>query len=370
MRKNGRIKRVFRYSSQMLQYSMLRHLGVPRIHSTPYVIKLALTSRCNSRCIMCNYWKFDKVKEVTTEEYKIFLNDAKEAGIRQVQFYGGEPLVRKDIFELVEFSRHLEMSPTIITNGLLLTPKIAEKLVKSGLTHLTVSIQGLKDVHDRVMGMEGIYEKALGGIKAFMEIWKRENGTRPPVTVTAVLMKPTLANENLQNLIKLTEDIGADFCMNIIDPNVPYFGVDGQENLNIVREDIPLVNKLLDEMIKARKNGSTVISSSLSLLYFLKSYFVGDVKEKDIPCPLGFYTIFIDSEGNIHPCSVLKPVGNIKKDKLKDIFQSQKWQRITHDMFFHRCTGCLCGVQRRLIFHLPSAWREITYNILHGRLSF
>lgn len=98
----------------------------------PFLVVFNVTRRCNSFCPMCSIWKTpSKLKdELTLEEIEIIFKDLKSYGIKHVFLQGGEPLLRKDIIQIIELLIGYGLNPTLITNGLLLNEKIANRIAE------------------------------------------------------------------------------------------------------------------------------------------------------------------------------------------------------------------------------------------------
>ncbi|AGK62076.1 putative Fe-S oxidoreductase [Archaeoglobus sulfaticallidus PM70-1] len=128
------------------------------------VVVLNLTRKCNLRCVHCYAdASSHSSKELTTEEIKAVIDDLAEMKIPVLLFSGGEPLIRKDIFELAEYANDKGINCSLSTNGTLITEEIADML-KSCFIYVGVSLDGLKDVNDRFRGVEGSFERALQGL--------------------------------------------------------------------------------------------------------------------------------------------------------------------------------------------------------------
>ncbi|HPZ06685.1 MAG TPA: radical SAM protein [Candidatus Eremiobacteraeota bacterium] len=125
-----------------------------------------ITRTCNLKCIHCYTDSHNKIYEgeLTTKEGKILLKDLVDFKIPAILFSGGEPLIRKDIFDLVNYANSLGLRCTLSTNGTLITEEIAEKIKKSGFTYVGISLDGIGEINDRFRGQEGVFQKA---VKAF-----------------------------------------------------------------------------------------------------------------------------------------------------------------------------------------------------------
>lgn len=131
------------------------------------VVVWNMTRRCNLKCVHCysNSADHDYQGELTTEEGKALISDLAAFGSPVILFSGGEPLLRKDLFELAQYAKDLGMRAVISTNGTLITAEIAEKLKNIGLSYVGVSLDGLEETHDRFRGKKGAFAAAIDGIR-------------------------------------------------------------------------------------------------------------------------------------------------------------------------------------------------------------
>lgn len=124
------------------------------------------TRTCNLSCVHC-YSDSENKKysgELTTVEAKKMLDDMAEFGVPILLFSGGEPLMRKDIFELMAYAKDKGIRPTLSTNGTLITPAVAKKLKDLGLHYVGISMDGFGETHDKFRGMKGAFDKMITGI--------------------------------------------------------------------------------------------------------------------------------------------------------------------------------------------------------------
>jgi len=123
------------------------------------------TSSCNLKCVHC-YASAGKPSEseLTTEEGKAFLDDLAEMRIPILLFSGGEPLMRKDLFELATYVTSKGIMISLSTNGTLISEENAEKLKKTNFSYIGVSIDGLPETNDKFRGVRGAFERAFQGL--------------------------------------------------------------------------------------------------------------------------------------------------------------------------------------------------------------
>jgi Predicted Fe-S oxidoreductases len=130
----------------------------------PVTANLAITHSCQCRCIHCSADPFiDHTKtELTVEEIKTVVSGALDLGASLVIYVGGEPLLRKELFELIEYIDKSKAIAMIFTNGLLLTDENVNKLAEAGLASLNISIDSSEPgLHNEFRVVPGCFERAL-----------------------------------------------------------------------------------------------------------------------------------------------------------------------------------------------------------------
>lgn len=165
-------RRTLRYywtNRSLLAWRRLAVFSLQRMLSrrVPAIIYISITSRCQCRCFHCyaEAHKRTDAEEMTTEEIKSLIDQAKEMGILEVVFFGGEPLLRKDVLALISYAHGAGMITRVDTNGLLLSREMVSRLRKAGLTACCVSLDSTDpEIHDRWRGVPGIFEKVMKGI--------------------------------------------------------------------------------------------------------------------------------------------------------------------------------------------------------------
>ena len=137
-------------------------------------IFLEVTSRCNARCEHCgsSCGDFIPKDEVTAEELKNVLKKiADKYDATEIMLYvtGGEPLVRKDLFEIMDYANKLGYSWGITTNGILIDEKVVQKMVETNMYSVSVSIDGPKELHESFRKVPGTFEKILKGLRLMQQ---------------------------------------------------------------------------------------------------------------------------------------------------------------------------------------------------------
>lgn len=137
----------------------------------PLTVGWDITHMCNLRCKHCYAAAGRKdEREFTLEEVKKIIDELNSLGTVLIALAGGEPMMRKDIYEIISYIKSKGMEVFLNTNGTLINEENVKRLIEAGLTHIEISIDGLKDDHDYIRG-SGSFDKA---IKA-LEICKQNN---------------------------------------------------------------------------------------------------------------------------------------------------------------------------------------------------
>lgn len=149
-----------------------------------------ITRTCNLKCIHCYSDSEEKAYEgeLTLDEGKNLITDIKEFGSPALLFSGGEPLVRKDIWELADHARNVGLRLTLSTNGVLIDETVAKRIKSLGFTYVGISLDGIGEINDHFRGKKGAFEKAMRGFKSCVAVDQR------------VGLRLTLTRHNYENL--------------------------------------------------------------------------------------------------------------------------------------------------------------------------
>jgi putative heme d1 biosynthesis radical SAM protein NirJ1 len=133
------------------------------------------TKTCNLSCTHCYSDSENKnyKGELTTEEAKEFINNLANFNVPVLLFSGGEPLLRKDIFQLVKYAADKGIRPTISTNGTIITSEVARRLKSLGVGYVGISLDGMPETNDKFRGQEGAFKKAINGIHNCLKVGQK-----------------------------------------------------------------------------------------------------------------------------------------------------------------------------------------------------
>lgn len=187
--------------SQTLRYGKVHSSGSFTKYSQarfrPPVTVFNSTKSCNLKCIHCYSDSENKIYdgELTTDEIKLLIDDLADFKIPALLFSGGEPLMRRDIFELLQYSKSKKLRTVISTNGTLIDEGIAKKIKNCNVSYVGVSLDGIGEINDYFRGVGGSFQKAVEGIKKLLKINQK------------VGLRMTLTKSNYKNLPAIFEFI-------------------------------------------------------------------------------------------------------------------------------------------------------------------
>lgn len=173
--------------------------GVP----TPRLIAWETTRNCNLSCVHCraSATSGPYSGELDTQAAFTLMDQIAEVAKPIIILTGGEPLLRKDIFEIAAYGNSKGLRMVMSPNGTLVTPEIAEKMAQAGIQRLSVSLDGADaESHDRFRGVEGAFDGAVQGIQH-----ARAAGIDFQINTTI-----TKANlDQIPKILELAESLGA-----------------------------------------------------------------------------------------------------------------------------------------------------------------
>ncbi len=277
--------------------------------SYPYSIICELTYRCPLQCPYCsNPVEFGRYKnELDTHEWERILCEASELGVIQVHFSGGEPLLRKDIIQIVKKAQEVGMYSNMSTGGTLLTENIVYELRSAGLDNLQISFQDADPCNsDYIAGASKSFEK-----KKKAAILAKSAGF--PLTINVVLHKQNL--NNIDAIINLAEDLGAE-KLELANTQFNGWALKNRSSLLPSRSQIERAVTVI-ETARQRLKGK------MDILYVIPDYYEQFPK----PCLYGWGSTFmtVGSDGTVLPCQTAREISDIKFENIRDKSLEKIW---------------------------------------------
>ncbi|MBD3409104.1 MAG: radical SAM protein [Ignavibacteriales bacterium] len=309
-------------------------------YSKPTQIAIMLIDYCNARCLMCDNWKNKKIylKKETLLQALDDLKDWIGDGF-VVNFSGGEPLIYPGIYDVFRHCADRGVVAKISTNGINLTPKICDKVIASGLKYLTISIDSHRpEVHDKFRGTPGLWEKNVAALA-----YLREHGDMT-LGVSSVVMKPN--GSELKEM--------ADFFLGL---DIDRWLLQSIEPIDVKFKDWKSYDYWVDDLeklgegieyIKELKSEDPRIMNTRDDLDLIRDYFADpSVVINSEPCFLGLDRMNIQANGDVDLCFKYPPIGNLYKERVRDIWDGEQARKIREAM--KRCKmPCLLNCNKEL----------------------
>lgn len=319
----------------------------------PSIAQWDVNNDCNLNCKHC------RVSEKNKKEPELSLKEAKEllaqlhyCGITRLNLSGGEPFIRKDFFNILEYANKFE-DIVITTNCTLLDEAKCKKLARYPNTRLSISIDGMEKIHDEFRGKKGTFKKVIETLPLL-----NENNIKFSIRYT--ISKDTI--KDAKDVLKLAAQYGAqDFNTRrvILTGNAnDELLVSNDEYKNVIKE---LIDEAKELKIKFRTGDPTLIPIFPEIfgidLNEIEQYYAG--------CEAGDEIIYIDYKGNVGACSYI-PVfaNNIKDMPLDEILKNKFFISLQQykDNLKGKCQKCkfkmICGGCRATALALKNSLFE------------
>ena len=322
------------------------------LRAKPYDLFINITDNCCHRCLTCAQWRTTTYNELTLNEWKKVITQARDFfDINSLIIIGGEPFLRNDLEQVIAFATSKRIIARIVTNGYLVNKKNAEEVISAGAKAISVSIDAIGELHNRIRGRKKAFDRALRAVRIFRNL------------LVETYISTTISKLNLEEIllvVKLAQKEKVKIVFNLYD-QTPYFfkNVPDKEQLAITgRADLKKVDNLVGRLIRFKKENPSAIANSFSDLLYIKKYF-RDPLQKKLPCAASQTRIMISSQGDVYGgCWSMDKFGNIRQKSLKQIFESEKYLRQHKKMFFKNCPGCSCGFPVNLQYSPKTLYQE------------
>ncbi len=261
---------------------------------TPIAGEIELTPACNLSCVMCYVREKKPQKELTTEEWKKIIFEAKEAGLLFVLFTGGEIFLRKDFQEIYEYTYDLGIRISLFTNGSLINDQIIAYLLKRKPDLIAITMYGVTSEQ---------YKEVTGCGEAFYQIHeniRKLKKVQLPLVVRTIAIK-TIYN-NIDQIIEYFKNESLSVTYSL------YVGPRRCNKQAAVKRLTPI--ELLDYEAKFQK------------AFGISHKIQANECEKGFSCVAGKSSYFITWDAYLSPCAML----NTPREKIASSFK-EAWHR-------------------------------------------
>jgi MoaA/NifB/PqqE/SkfB family radical SAM enzyme len=295
-----------------------------------------VTARCNCRCQICDVWRRKTANnELTTREIFRILDEAKQLNFVGYVAFGGEPLMRTDILEILGHAHSLGFYTSVITNGIMLS-SYADKIAK--IVDLTwVSLDYDSEYHDTMRNHRGVYAKAVKGITDL-----RRAGGR--IAINCVLSRLNLGV--VPRMGKLARQLGARIAF---DPMEIFPGCNEQIALTSSQK-----SQLFCEVAKLKEEGYPILNS--------KEYIKYQLTNGKYSCAQPRIFLKVYEDGKVRPFWCRKTnetLGDLKKQSLSEFLISQPYKEFQKNA--RDCNLCKnsCQVETSMFYSVENFFTRL-----------
>jgi MoaA/NifB/PqqE/SkfB family radical SAM enzyme len=297
----------------------------------PYHAQWMITRKCNYRCRGCNVWKEQDQRELSAEEIKRGLDILRDLGVVEIVLSGGDPLLRKDAPEIIEYASNLFLT-TVYDNGSMAAKKI-EAL--RNVDFVAISIDSLDpEKNDYIKAVPGAWKKAMNAVETL-----HNEGINVSVT-------PTISQLNLYEIVDITnyftqKGIPVWYCLYSFDrsEDVNQLFRIGKANDEFIIRDKQAMVRLCDSLIEMKKKNRRILMTT-KLLKALRTLFLEGKRTWSCRALQNF--LVIDHLGRIAGCHSHNFTASVFD--LPKMWNSEKFNLLRQT--YNKCTQCayLCYI--------------------------
>ncbi len=298
-----------------------------RLHrGHPVYLIHSLTNRCNAKCQFCAWHYQDATDELSTAEVKALYSEARAEGFFALSFWGGEPLVRRDMPELCEHAWRLGFMTHMVTNGALLERKMHR--VMPYLDRVCISVDHPSERHDELRGIPGLYGKILSATRELRRVYPGRK-----VVFIYTFQKGNTGPAEIRQMARTMKELGV----------VGVFNAMRMEAANDAGVDLQQFNPEPEELTEAfrvvrqlKRDGYPVVNSNTHLEMMMK----GPPRYR---CHWPKFMLPVEANGDVVDCMQWgkNPVGNIRDTSFSELLDHPRLRALAGDEgeACHKCVS-------------------------------
>lgn len=279
--------------------------------SKPSNVHISITDRCNLKCLHCDIWKNPKRQELASRQWISILKDLKKwLGPFRLDISGGEPFLKSDILDIIDFCDRNEIYVVVVTNATLLDHKMINRLSCIKNLTLNISIDGINsDTHDYLRNTKGVHDNVMN---VLMEFKKNKN------KVCHVVMVTILMGTNIDEIMPLIKKIIVDNLTEAINFQALDHNFSAAYNQAWFKRNklwpsgdkLDIFLNILDGISRIKKVGAD-IGNSVKQLKSISNYFNDPLQSVKGKCNTGDINFIINPTGEVLLCWNMAPIGSM-----------------------------------------------------------
>lgn len=309
----------------------------------PQILTLDITDRCQMRCQTCSKWKVSsdvKDKELTTEQWKSVLDKLRSwlGDGFWICFSGGEPFIRPDLLELVDYATKIGFRVSSMSNGFSLINQV-DSIIESKLESINVSLNSIidKNIHDASRGREESAQKIFDVIWQIMD---RKKGRNDNLSINiATIMLPNNLDEIVHLVEYATRNKLKHIMFQLIEDQNSFHAYAEKSGLDTSNYTIPEEYKktikamsekaigVINHLIDMKRAGHS-IANSYEQLEAYKMFFENPESIVDkIKCDVGSTNFAVDPYGDVRLCFNMNPIGSILEKSPEELWSGEEAEK-------------------------------------------
>lgn len=265
----------------------------------PTSIMIKLTNRCNLMCAFCSQGEAKNV-DIDMHTVKKVLQEAKQYGVCEITYSGGEPLLYSGFQEVIVYGNQLGLHQTLVTNGMYLDRYLEDIMDK--IDQIGISIHGDETIHDAIVGSKGAYRKVIENIEKIIQ-----TGNAP-----AIILNFTITENNVDAI----EDVVAFAKSHGCRLFVARLNQIGKSACNV--EIQKTINKFFERLAE---DSEIRVSNVIPICQM-------PISKKHLchSCSAGLASVCIEADSSVKICaSSTQSLGSMKKNSLYEIWNNEEF---------------------------------------------
>lgn len=331
----------FREAATAVRESVMLQIG--RDWTKPSAFYGIVNLRCNSRCQFCEDWRLKEYpQDLSREQWMAALMSVRDfVGSYQINFSGGEPLLRRDMTGILEDCHSNGIEAGITTNGTLFTPPTVERLIAARPFNVNISVDGPDAaLHDSLRGRPGFFDRISAGIQRLLAARQAAHQRFP------VIIKTIILSANLRRLPELVQWAAATGATAVNFQPLERWTPETHAGLWINEPQWPELRQVMRELIRMKLSGAPVLNSVEMLDQVERHFREESACAVELPCRIGLRNYFIRPDGNVELCGGFPAIGNVTRQSAREIWYSDKAREVREQTM--ACTRlCLATCKSR-----------------------
>jgi len=337
------------------------------------VILLFVTERCNLHCRMCGVCDRPTAPsvddELTFSHYKALIETASaRLGTTLISIGGGEPLLRRDIFDIIQCAADVGMAVHICTNGLLINRERAVKLRDSGIAAVSISLDSPDAAAHEYLRGSGTFQATIDAIQLLGDV-------APEIQVGINCLITRLNFHNMEAMVGLAEHLGvqqikfAPIHMNLLHRHK---AEEEFKELLFSESDLPELREEITRLKKRCRNSPLSTTSPAFFDGIVPFYQMG---RRSFTCHAGYAVCAVGPTGQVAPCCDMDSSFSIKDSPIDVLWRDPAFHELRRkvDQCTARCwdtTNTELSLTLRpwsLLSHIAATWRDLRFYSGTGR---